>query len=111
MMFFGLTNSLAIFQAMINNILRDLIDTGDIAVSIDDVLVETKDERKYNEIVEVVLKRIEANDLYMKPEKCVWKVKETNFLGLVMEAEGIKIQEEKVAGVLEWPRSKTVKDV
>jgi len=48
-----------------------------------------------------VLRRIEENDLYIKPEKCVWKVKEINFLGLVMGAEGIKIQKKKVAGVLE----------
>jgi len=56
---------------MINDILRDLIDTGDIAVFIDDMLVETEDKKKHNEIVEEVLKRIEKNDLYIKLEKCV----------------------------------------
>ena len=91
--------------------MRDLIDTGDIAAFMDNILVETENERKYDKIVEEVLKRIEANNLYMKPEKCVQKVKEIDFLGLVMGAEGIKMQEEKVAEVLEWPRSKTVKDV
>jgi len=96
---------------MINDILRDLIDTGDIAVFIDDILVETEDKKKHNEIVEEVLKRIEKNDLYIKPKKCVWKVKEINFLELVIGAKGIKIQEEKVAGVLEWSRSKIVKEV
>jgi len=96
---------------MINDILRDLIDTGDIAVFIDDMLVETEDKKKHNEIVEEVLKRIEKNDLYIKPKKCVWKVKEINFLELVIGAKGIKIQEEKVAGVLEWSRSKIVKEV
>ena len=84
-----------------NDIMRDLIDTGDIAAFMDNILVETENERKYDKIVEEVLKRIETNDLYMKPEKCVWKVKEINFLGLVMGAEGIKMQEEKVVGVLE----------
>jgi len=96
---------------MINDILRDLIDTGDIVVFIDDMLVETEDKKKHNEIVEEVLKRIEKNDLYIKPKKCVWKVKEINFLELVIGAKGIKIQEEKVAGVLEWSRSKIVKEV
>jgi len=65
---------------MINDILRDLIDTGDIAAFMNNVLVETKDKEKHNEIVEKVLKRIEESDLYIKPEKCVWKVKEINFL-------------------------------
>jgi len=51
-MFFGLTNSPAIFQAMMNDILRDLINTGEVAVFMDNVLVETEEEEKHNEIVE-----------------------------------------------------------
>ena len=74
--FFGFTNSPATFQAIINDILRDLIDTGDIAAFMDNILVGTKDERKYDKIVEEVLRRMEKNNLYIKPEKYVWKVKE-----------------------------------
>jgi len=70
-MFFGLTNSPVTFQVMMNDILRDLIDTGDVAAFMDDVLVGTENERRHNEIVEEVLKRMEANDLYVKHEKCV----------------------------------------
>jgi len=76
---------------MMNDILRDLIDTGDVAVFMNNVLVGIEDEKKHNKIVEKVLKRIEKSDLYVKPEKCVWKVKEINFLELVIEAEGIKM--------------------
>jgi len=86
---------------MMNDILRDLINTGDVVAFMDDMLVGAEDKKKHDEIVEEVLKRMEESDLYIKPEKCVWKVKEIDFLGLVMEAEGIKIQEEKVTGVLE----------
>ena len=96
---------------MMNNILRDLIDTRDVVAFMDDILVGTEDEKQHKEIVEEVLKRIEKNDLYIKPEKYVWKIKEIDFLGLIMGAEEIKIQEEKVAGVLEWSRPKTVKEV
>jgi len=71
MIFFGLTNSLAIFQAMMNNILRDLIDIGDVVAFKDNVLVETKDEKKYDEVVKEILRRIKANNLYLKPEKYV----------------------------------------
>ena len=77
----------------------------------DNILVKTKDEERYNEIVEKVLRRIEVNNLYIKLEKYVWKVEEINFLGLVMGVEGIKIQEKKVARVLEWSMPKTVKDM
>ena len=70
-MFFGLTNLPATFQIMMNDILRNLIDTGDIVVFMDNVLVETENEKKHNKIVKEVLKRIEENDLYIKLEKCV----------------------------------------
>ena len=70
-MFFGLTNSPATFQAIMNDILRDLINTRDMAVFMNNVLVEIEDKKRHNEIVEEVLRRMEANDLYIKPEKCV----------------------------------------
>jgi len=73
-MFFGITNLLATFQAMMNEILRDLINEGKVATFVNDVLVRTKTEERHDEIVEEILKRLEENDLYIKPEKCVWKV-------------------------------------
>ena len=85
---------------MMNDILRNLIDTGDIVVFMDNVLVGTENEKKHNKIVKEVLKRIEENDLYIKLEKCVWKVKEIDFLELIIGAEEIKIQEKKIVGVL-----------
>ena len=70
-MFFCLINSLATFQVMMNDILRDLINTGEVAAFMDDILVGTEDKKRHDEIVEEVLRRIEENDLYVKPEKCV----------------------------------------
>jgi len=105
-MFFGLTNSPATFQVIMNNILRDLINTGEVTAFMDDVLVEMEEEEKHDKIVEKVLRRMEENDLCVKPKKCIWKVREIDFLGLVMGSGGIKMQEKKVMGVLEWPRPK-----
>ena len=110
-MFFRLTNSLATFQAMMNEFLRDLINIGKVAVFIDDVIIRTETEEGHDKIVAEVVKRLEENDLYVKPEKCRWKVREVEFLGVVIEPEGIKMEEEKVKGVLEWPIPKCVKDV
>jgi len=59
---------------MMNEILRDLINKGKVTTFVDDVLVGTETEEKHNEIVKKILKRLEENDLYIKPEKCVWKV-------------------------------------
>jgi len=71
MMFFGMTNLPAIFQAMMNKILRNLVNEGKVAVFVDNVLVGTETEEGYNEIVEEVLGRLEENDLYVKPKKYI----------------------------------------
>jgi len=68
-MFFGMTNLPAIFQVMMNKILRDMINEGKVAAFVDNVLVGTETEKGHDEIVEEVLRRLEENDLYVKPEK------------------------------------------
>ena len=110
-MFFGLTNSPATFQAMMNELLRDLINTGKVAVFIDNVIVGTETEEEHDELVAEVVKRLEENDLYVKPEKCKWKVRDVEFLGGVIGLEEIKMEKEKVKGVLEWPTPKCIKDI
>ena len=68
-MFFGLTNSPATFQAMMNELLRDLINTGKVAAFINDVIVGTETEERHDEIIAEVIRRLKENDLYIKPEK------------------------------------------
>jgi len=96
---------------MMNKLLRDLTNMGKVAVFIDDVIVGTETEERHDELVAEVIRRLEENDLYVKPEKCKWKVKEVKFLGVVIGLEGIKMEKGKVKGVLEWPTLKYVKDV
>ena len=110
-MFFGITNLPAMFQVMMNEILRNLINKGKVAAFVDDVLVGTETEEGHDKIVEEILRRLEENDLYVKPEKCVWKVKKIGFLGVVIGPNGIEMEKEKVDGILSWPRPKTVRDV
>jgi len=110
-MFFGMTNSPATFQAMMNEILRDLINEGKVAAFVDDMLVGTETEKRHNKIVEEVLKRLEENDLYIKPEKCVWKVRRVRFLEVVIGPNSIEMEKVKVNRVLSWPMPKNVKDV
>jgi len=86
---------------MMNELLRDLINTGKIAVFIDNVIVGTETEEGHNELVVEVIRRLEENNLYIKPEKCKWKVRKVGFLGVVIGPEGIKMENEKVKGVLE----------
>ena len=70
-MFFGMTNSPATFQVIINEILRDMINEGKATAFVDNILVGTEMEEGHNEIVEEVLRRLEENDLYVKPEKYI----------------------------------------
>ena len=69
-MFFGLMNSPVTFQAIMNELLRDLINTGKVAVFIDDMIVGMETEEGHDEIVAEIIRRLEENDLYVKPEKC-----------------------------------------
>jgi len=110
-MFFGMMNSPATFQAMMNEILRDIINEGKVAAFVDNMLIGTEIEKGHDEIVEEVLKRLEENDLYIKPEKYVWKVQKIRFLGVVIGPDGIEIEKEKMDEVLSWPEPKNVKDI
>ena len=70
-MFFGLTNSPATFQIIINDLLRDMIETGDVVVFIDYVMKGMETEEGYDKIIEKLLRRMVENNLFVKPEKCV----------------------------------------
>jgi len=99
-MFFGMTNSPTMFQAMMNKILRDMINKGKVVAFVNDILVGTETEEGYNEMVEEVLRQLEENNLYVKPEKCVWKARKVPFLGVVMGKGKVEIEEEKMEGML-----------
>ena len=110
-MYFRLTNSPAIFQTMINNLFHNIINQGSMATFIDNIIVAIGTEEGHNEIVEKVLKQLEENDLFVKPEKYWWKVKEVEFLEVVIELKRVKMQKEKVEGVLNWPMLRNIKEV
>ena len=100
-MLFGFTNSPATFQTIMNELLKDLINIGKVAAFINNVIVGTENEEGHNELVAEIIKRLEENGLYVKPEKCKWKVREVGFLEVVIRPEGIKIEEEKIKGILD----------
>jgi len=96
---------------IMNDLLRDMIEKGEIAVFIDDVMIATETEKEHDEIIEEVLRKMEENDLFVKPEKCVWKTKEVEFLGVIIGLDGVRMEKKKVQGVIDWPVPKSVKDV
>ena len=88
-----------------------MINTREVAAFIDNVIVGTETEEGYDEIVAEVIRRLEKNNLYMKPEKCKWKVREVGFLEVMIRPEEMKMEKEKVKEILEWPTPICVKDV
>jgi len=90
-MYFGLTNSLVTFQTMMNDLFQDMINQKNMATFIDDIIVAIDTKKGHNELVEKVLKRLEENNLFIKPERCQWKVKEVEFLGIVIGPQEVEM--------------------
>jgi len=78
-MFFSLINFPAMFQIIINKLLRDLIITRKLRSFIDNMIVRTESKKRHNKLIEEILKKMEENNLYIKLEKCRWKVREVDF--------------------------------
>ena len=96
---------------MMNDLFQDIINQENIAIFIDNIIAAIDTEEGYDKLVEEVLKRLKENDLFVKPEKYWWKVKEVEFLGIVIGPREVEMQREKVDRVLNWPASKNVKEV
>ena len=109
--YFGLCNSPATFQAMMNEIFADMDDV--VVVYINDLMIFTKTENQaeHDKIVLEVLRRLEENDLFVKCEKCMFCTIEVDFLSTIVGHDGIKMDQEKVKAILEWPEPKMVKGV
>jgi len=110
-MYFGLTNSPTTFQTMMNDLFCNMINQGNMATFIDNIIVATEIEKGYDKVVKEVLKQLKENDLFVKPKKYQWKVKKVEFLGVVIGLKGVEIQKEKVEGVLNWPTPRNIKEV
>uniref|UniRef100_A0A0W0F642 Putative reverse transcriptase-rnase h-integrase n=1 Tax=Moniliophthora roreri TaxID=221103 RepID=A0A0W0F642_MONRR len=110
-MFFGLSNSPATFQAFMNNILSDFIDEGWCVVYMDDILLFSKDQTEHRERTKQLMCRLQTHDLFLKPEKCKFDVTEVVFLGMVIWPGYIAMDPVKLAGIAEWEPLQTVKGV
>ena len=110
-MFFGLCNSPSTFQTMMNEIFTDMEDV--VMVYIDDIMIFTKMDilKEHNKIMLEVLRHLEENNLYVKPEKCTFCTIEVDFLRMIVGKDGIKMDQEKVKVILDWPAPSNVKGV
>ena len=110
-MFFGMTNSLAIFQTIMNDIFWDLIAEGIMVVYLDDILVFTRTEEEHAKAIQQVLQVLQNNKLFLCLEKCEFCKKWIEYLGLVISEKEVSIDPVKVTGVWEWPTLENKMDV
>ena len=110
-MFFGLTNSLATFQTMMDDIFEDLITEGVVVVYLDNILIFTKTLEEHWEVVHKVLDLLWLYNLFLKPEKCEFEKTSIEYSGVVISQDSIMMDPAKVARVLEWPTPTTKKEV
>jgi hypothetical protein len=80
-MFFGLTNSPATFQTLMNTVFGDLISAGKVAVYLDNILILSDDLEKHQKVTKEVLQHLREYDLYLRLEKCKFEIE---YLGLVI---------------------------
>jgi len=110
-MFFGMTNSPATFQTMMNNIFRTLIAEGIVVVYLDNILIFMETEEEHEQVVRRVLEVLAEHKLFLRPEKCEFHRKRIEYLGLVISENKVKMDPIKVAEVRDWPTLENRTDV
>jgi hypothetical protein len=110
-MYFGLTNSLATFQTMMNEIFQDLITEGVISVCLDDILIFTNLLEEHRRITCLVLDRMREHKLYLWPEKCEFEKVRIEYLGVIISHNKVEMDPVKIAGVADWPTPSNKKEV
>ncbi|KAG1934059.1 retrotransposable element [Pimephales promelas] len=99
---FGLVNAPAVFQALINDVLRDMLNLF-VFVYLDDILIFSPTLQVHVQHVRQVLQRLLENRLFVKAEKCTFHAPTVTFLGSVISAQGISMDPVKVRAVIDWP--------
>jgi hypothetical protein len=110
-MYFGLTNSPATFQTMMNEIFQDLITEGVVSVYLDDILIFTNSLEEHCRITRLMLDRMREHKLYLWPEKCEFEKTRIEYLGIIISHNKVEMDPVKIVGVVDWPTPSNTKEV
>jgi len=90
-MFFGLQNSPATFQSMMNTLFDDLIKERWVIIYVDDILIFLRDLEQHRILVKKVLCWLEEEDLFLKPKKCFFEKSSIEYLGMIISQDKIQM--------------------
>jgi len=107
---FGLSNAPAAFQYFLNDIFSDMLGVT-VVIYLDDILIFSENEDLHKQHVKAVLERLRQHQLFVNPSKCSFHLSEVDFLGMIVSADGIKMDPAKVEAVANWPAPASVKDI
>ena len=110
-MFFGLCNSPATFQSMMDSIFEDHLHEKWIIIYMDDILIFSKTKKGLEEQTRCVLQRLRESNLFLKPKKCFFCLEKIEYLGMIIEEGKISMDPTKLKGIRDWPKPKTIKQV
>jgi len=102
-MFFGLTNSPATFQTIMDNIFEDLISEGVVVVYLDDILIFMETLEEHHKITHHMLELLEKHKLYLHPDKCKFEKTTIEYLGVIISHNSVVMDLVKITGITEWP--------
>src|SRR4051812_34293964 len=107
---FGLTNAPAMFQALVQDVLRPLLDKS-VIIYIDDILIFSKTDAEHREHIRQVLALLRQHKLYGKISKCEFFKPSVSYLGHIISNQGIATDPEKIEAIQAWPVPKSLKEL